>query len=145
MITKVKKSKKWEVLKKLQNSKIPKIQPKKVIKVLLENRGLKTEKEKTEFVNPIDPEKLSLRELGISEKSLDKAIVRIDTAIKNNEKILIYGDYDADGICATAILWETLYKYTSLVLPHIPDRFSEGYGINPQSIKNLKEKNKNLD
>ena len=58
--------------------------------------------------------------------------------IMKNESIFIYGDYDADGICATAILWEALHEFGLNVLPHIPDRFSEGYGINAQSVKDLK-------
>ncbi|MBU2577740.1 single-stranded-DNA-specific exonuclease RecJ, partial [Patescibacteria group bacterium] len=71
-------------------------------------------------------------------------IKRIRKAIENGEDILVYGDYDADGICATTILWETLFKITKKVLPYIPERLSEGYGLNENSIKNLKLKNENL-
>ena len=127
---------KWEVLAKLQS--------KNIIDTLLENRGIKTAKEKREFFNPTKPEKLSLKALGISKLEISKAIKRIKRAKKTKEKVIVYGDYDADGICGTAILWECLYKLGLHVLPYIPERFSEGYGLNTESIKKLKEKDQDL-
>jgi single-stranded-DNA-specific exonuclease len=115
-----------------------------VVGVLLKNRGVTTKKEIDEFLHPLDPLRLKIKDLGIGRASLKKAIKRIKIAIKNKEEIIIYGDYDADGICSTAIIWETLYKFTKKVTPYIPDRFSEGYGINSESIKKLKLKNKDL-
>lgn len=120
---------------------------KEIIKTLLENRGLKSKKEIEEFLNPIKPENFTAKDLDIDAKEITKAVKRIDKAIKSNEAIIVYGDYDADGICATAILWETLYELTGKrkdVLPYIPERVSEGYGLNKESIQNLKLKNKNL-
>ncbi|OGM05821.1 single-stranded-DNA-specific exonuclease RecJ, partial [Candidatus Woesebacteria bacterium GWB1_43_5] len=55
-----------------------------------------------------------------------------------------YGDYDADGICATAVLWEALYALGADITPYIPERFSEGYGLNAKSVQSLKLKTKNL-
>ncbi len=124
---------KWNILSKLEDGKI--------VEILLKNRGLKTEKEQEEFLNPIDPEKFIAKDLGIDEKELEKAIKRIKRAIKNDEAIIVYGDYDADGICATAILWEGIYRLTKNVLPYIPERVSEGYGLNKESISQLKTKN----
>ncbi len=111
---------------------------------LLENRGLKTEKEKKIFLNPISPYKISLKELKISEGQVKKGIARLKEAKKKNEKVIVYGDYDADGICSTAILWETLYSLGINAMPFIPDRFSDGYGLNAKSIQDLKFKVKNL-
>ena len=93
--------KKWLVLNK--NNK-------NIIEALLENRWLKTGKEIEEFLNPIPPEKLTLKELGLDPKEIGKATKRIKQAIKNKEKVIVYGDYDADGICTTAILWEALFS-----------------------------------
>lgn len=123
--------KKWLVL----NTKT-----KDVIEALLENRGLKTAKEVEDFLNPELPEKLTLKELGLDAKEIGKAIKRIEEAKKNKEKVIVYGDYDADGIDATAVLWEALYSLKVDALPYIPGRFDEGYGINVESVKNLQIK-----
>lgn len=126
----------WEVLNKVKT--------KNIADALLKNRGIKTEKEKREFFNPIPPQKLTLKQLGISKLEVGKAIKRIKKALKSKEKVIIYGDYDADGICGTAILWEALYSLGLDVLPYIPERFSEGYGLNAKSVENLKLKIENL-
>lgn len=133
---------KWNIFNKTPTGGVEEI-----IETLLENRGLKSKKEIEEFLNPPKPENFTAKDLDIDAKEIVKAVKRIDKAIKNNEAIIVYGDYDADGICATAILWETLYELTGKrkdVLPYIPERVSEGYGLNKESIKNLKLKNKNL-
>ncbi len=116
----------------------------KIIGTLLKNRGIKTAKQKKEFFNPPRPEKIKIQELGIRKQELEKAVRRIKQAIKNKEKIIVYGDYDVDGICATAILWETLHKLGANTLPYIPSRFTEGYGLNIESIKRLKEEDSKL-
>jgi single-stranded-DNA-specific exonuclease len=127
----------WEILAK---SKKPKVKSKTdgIVKILLENRGLKTQKEIEEFLAPVDPLALRPKDFGIKEKELGKAVERIKKAIKNGEGIIVYGDYDADGICATAILWETLYRQTKKALPYIPERVGEGYGLNKEAISKLK-------
>lgn len=115
--------------------------PQEVVEILLENRGMKTEKEKREFLNPNSPEKIQVKDLDLDKKEIEKAIGRIRKALQEEEEIVVYGDYDADGVCATAILWECLYCLTSNVRPFIPDRFSEGYGIKVDTIKRLKSSN----
>jgi single-stranded-DNA-specific exonuclease len=134
-------TKKWEIL----NKETPK-DADKIVALLLKNRGIKTIKDKKEFLFPTNPSKIFLKNFEISEIQIKKAIERIKKARKDKEKVIIYGDYDADGITATAIMWETLHTFGLDVLPHIPDRFEEGYGINSQSIKNLKlKKNASYD
>src|SRR3990167_9556194 len=128
--------KKWEVLNKLK--------AKNIIDVLLKNRALKTEREKKEFLNPTTLENISLKSLKISETEIKKAINRVRKAVKAKEQIIIYGDYDADGVCATAIMWETLYSLNKKTLPYIPGRFNEGYGLNARSVENIKSQNPNL-
>jgi single-stranded-DNA-specific exonuclease len=133
------KTKRWE----LQNKEEVKGSD-QIVQVLLENRGIKTKKDKEEFFHPTDPVKISLESLGVKGSEVKKAIARIKKAKKSRENVIVYGDYDADGITATAIMWEALHAFGLDVLPHIPDRFEEGYGINDQSIKNLKLKIPNL-
>ena len=132
----------WNILNKASSEKIEEI-----VKILLKNRGLKTEKEVSEFLNPKNPADFTAKDLGIDEKEVKKAVGRIKKAIKNNEGIIVYGDYDADGICATAILWETLYELSGKsknILPYIPERVSEGYGLNCESISKIKDQRSNL-
>lgn len=107
-----------------------------IVELLLENRGVKTKKEIETFLNP-KLEDLTVEKVGIDKKNLGKAIARVKKAIENKEKIVIYGDYDTDGICATAILWETIYALYKNVLPYIPDRLEEGYGLSIKGISNL--------
>ncbi len=110
-----------------------------LIKVLLANRGIKTRKEIEEFLNP-KLENVTVKSVGIDNKNLKKAIVRIKLAIKNKEQIVVFGDYDVDGICGTAILWETLNSMGAKVMPYIPHRIDEGYGLSQRGIENLKLK-----
>lgn len=114
---------------------------KDIVKTLLKNRGIKDEKE---FFDPTDPAKISLKSLGISQSEVKKAIDRIRKAKTRGEKVIVYGDYDADGIDGTAILWETLHAIGLNVLPYIPERFSEGYGLNAESLKKLKSEEPSL-
>lgn len=107
-----------------------------VIKILLFNRGLKTKKEIDEFLNP----KLSdvtVASVGIDKTQLKKAVSRIQKAIENKEQIVVFGDYDVDGICGAAILWETLHSLGAKVMPYIPHRIDEGYGLSIKGIENI--------
>lgn len=111
----------------------------KIINTLLRNRGIKTEKERGEFFNPPSSFEISTNQFGIDQKELETALRRVKKAIDSGEKIIVYGDYDVDGICATTILWETLHFAGAHAFPYIPSRFAEGYGLNEESIKKLKE------
>ena len=73
-------------------------------------------------------------------KGMKEAVERIRTAIKNDEKVVVYGDYDADGVCATAILALYLSSQGLDVYAHIPNRVGEGYGLNNDSLDNIIEK-----
>src|SRR3989344_5319574 len=127
---------------KIQNLKFKikdNFQMKTLIEILLKNRGIKTRKEIQEFLNP-KLENVAIENVGIDKKQLKKAISRIRLAIKNKEKIVIYGDYDVDGISGTAILWETLNSIGAKVMPYIPHRIEEGYGLSIGGIENCKLK-----
>ncbi len=78
---------------------------------------------------------------------MDKAVARIQQAISQNEMIIVYGDFDADGVTSTVLLTEALRGLgldRQQVQPYIPDRVDEGYGLNSEALTNLKEKGAGL-
>jgi single-stranded-DNA-specific exonuclease len=131
----------WQIEHKVKSQK-SKIKGEEIINILLENRGIKGKKEIEDFLNP-DLSKITPTGVGIDPKNLQKAVARIKKAIKEKQKIIVYGDYDVDGITASAILWETLNNLGADVMPYIPSRFEEGYGLSIQGIENLKLKTEN--
>ena len=77
-------------------------------------------------------------------KGMDIAVERIIKAINNKEKILIYGDYDVDGITSTTVLKKYLMDRGISVDTYIPNRLHEGYGLNKKAIDTIKERNIDL-
>ncbi len=73
-------------------------------------------------------------------KDMDKAVERLDKAIDNKEKILIYGDYDVDGTSAVALLYTFIKQFNDNIEFYIPNRDSEGYGLSMQGINYTIEK-----
>ena len=141
--------KKWKILNKFriptsqrgeQNSEF---RIDRLVKILLENRGIKTKKEIEEFLNP-KLSNITVASVDIDKAQIKKAINRIKKAILDNEQIIVFGDYDVDGICGTAILWETINETGAKVLPYIPHRIDEGYGLSIRGIQNLESKIKNV-
>ena len=131
----------WEII---HHTRIADHSTQAIVDILLKNRGIKTKKEKDEFINPIPAEKISVKSLSLSTENINKAIKRIKRAKVKKEKVIVFGDYDADGICATAILWECLYNLGIDATPYIPERFSEGYGLKAESLENIKIQNPNV-
>lgn len=97
---------------------------------LLHLRGINSFQEAKDFFRP------SLEQLHdpFLMKDMDKAVKRIEKAIKNNENILIYGDYDVDGTSAVSLVYSYFSSFYNNISYYIPDRNSEGYGISFQSI-----------
>ncbi len=112
----------------------------KILTDLLVQRGIRTFEEARRFFRP-DIEDLHDPFLM---KDMDKAIDRIDVAIKNNEKILVYGDYDVDGTTAVALVYSFLKKHHEKVDFYLPDREKEGYGISDQGIEFARTNKMNL-
>ncbi len=109
---------------------------------LLYNRGLKTQQQIDEFFNPDFSDDLHDPYLL---KDMRKAVVRIKKALKKQEKILIYGDFDADGVCSSAILHYSLKALGSSNLgAYIPNREKENHGLNFDSIKQAAKDKVNL-
>lgn len=69
-----------------------------------------------------------------SMQDMDLAVDRIETAIGNNERILIYGDYDVDGTTSVAMFYDFLHSFYDNCYYYIPDRHTEGYGVSPEGI-----------
>lgn len=103
-----------------------------ILAQLLFNRGLRTEEEIEAFLNPetcfFDP---------FLFNDMNAAVDLLINKIKAGEKIIIYGDYDADGITASAVLSETLKILKAKVEVYLPDRVTEGYGLNLLAIDQL--------
>ena len=104
-----------------------------ILSSLLKNRSIDP-KNITEFLKPTSPQNLPITNFGVSHLQLQKAVNKINLSLRKQQNILIYGDYDVDGITATAILWQVLYSKNSHVLPFIPDRQNDGYGIKASSF-----------
>jgi single-stranded-DNA-specific exonuclease len=130
--------KKWQLSKKINQEIIknnPDINP--VILQLLYNRGLKN---KDEIKNFFSGSKENFHSPFLF-KNMKEAVELIINHIKQQNKIIICGDYDADGVTSSAILSETIKSLKGLVDVWIPSRFGEGYGLNKNIIKELAEKN----
>jgi single-stranded-DNA-specific exonuclease len=75
---------------------------------------------------------------------MDQAVERLSSAIENGEPIVIYGDYDADGITATSLLYEVIKQAGGSVGYYIPNRFEEGYGLNSEALAEIKKRGTQL-
>lgn len=128
--------KKW-ILLHPQEKKHINLDNESISKILLENRGIFSKDQRDEFFNP-HLSQLTLESAGIDKNSSIVAFSRIQKAISRNESIVVYTDYDVDGICSGTIMWETLYKLGARVMPYVPHRMKEGYGLSNTGIENVK-------
>jgi single-stranded-DNA-specific exonuclease len=101
-----------------------------VIARLLVQRGITTFNDAKSFFRP----RLSDLHNPFLMKDMEKAVHRLETAITNQEKVIIYGDYDVDGTTSVALMYIFLKSRINQIEYYIPDRYSEGYGISPKSI-----------
>lgn len=127
-------SKIWQIMPKTEEDLIKKY-PRydRLTLQLLFNRGLTGKKEIEKFLDPdykYSPDPFLFNQM-------EEAVSLIITAIKEREKIVIYGDYDADGVTAVAVLLDVLNKLAAIVEVYIPDRISEGYGLNRAAIEEI--------
>ncbi len=102
---------------------------------LLVNRGIKNVDEGRDYLYPTYTDLHSPFDMA----DMEKAVERIRRAKKNGEQVCIYGDYDADGTTATALLVNAFKHLDFPVKYYIPDRFEEGYGLNEKAIRKVKE------
>ncbi|MEK7060794.1 MAG: single-stranded-DNA-specific exonuclease RecJ [Patescibacteria group bacterium] len=109
------------------------------IEELLERKGITSKTQRKEVLSPKTPLDFTAKDGGIDEKQLNKVIVRIHEAINKKQSIVVYADYDADGVTAGAILWETLWSMGAQAMPYVPHRVDEGYGLSIKGIDNVRE------
>lgn len=102
------------------------------VSLILASRGITDYEDVEEFFEPdfcfCDPYLIT---------DMDKAVERIEKAIENSEKICVFGDYDADGVTSTTLMYSYLKSRGADVMYYIPDRVSEGYGMNCSAIEKL--------
>lgn len=107
------------------NDKFPEINT--IVLQLLYNRGLTAQEDIDAFLNPN-------YDVHVGDpflfKDMDRAVSRLFEAIEKREKVMVYGDYDADGVCSTVILYSALKSLGLEVDIYIPFRHTEGYGLN---------------
>lgn len=111
-----------------------------IVATILNDMHFKDDKEIEKFLKPkrtdfYDP---------FLMPDMEKAVSRITKALKNNENITIFGDYDADGITSTTILKRFFHDINKECNVYIPNRLNEGYGLNKNAIKKLSEDGTNL-
>ncbi len=111
-----------------------------VLRQLLYNRGYATEAAARAYLQAQPPFETDPFQMS----GMEQAIARIQRAIAGSETIAIYGDYDVDGVTATALLVQTLRALRVRVRPYIPNRFEEGYGLNKEALKTLQKEGVSL-
>ena len=136
-------NRKWQV-NEIDNNEIERIEKSfnisKLVASIIAGKGLKTDEEievflhprRTDFHNPF------------LMPDMEKAANRIVEAIKNNEKVAIYGDYDVDGITSSTVLHRFLKDRGLNTNIYIPNRLCEGYGLNAEEIKKIAEEGHTL-
>ena len=106
-----------------------------VLRQILFNRGYATEASARAFLKA----EANFETDPFQMKNMGTAIERIRFALDHGEAIAIYGDYDVDGVTATALLLQTLRGFKANVRGYIPNRFDEGYGLNNEALDHLKK------
>jgi len=101
---------------------------------VLANRGVRDEDEARQFLNP------TLKNLRPPDElpDIEVAAERIMRAVREKERIIVYGDYDADGVTSTALLMSFLQSIGAVVSTYQPDRVKEGYGLNVEALSRLR-------
>ncbi len=116
------------------------ISPEEVVQMLLKDRGIA---DVASFLNPTHPETIPLESFfkGSSSFKADwkRTIKLLKEIHKEGKTIVVYTDYDADGVTGGTIMWETLNKLGFKVMPYIPERKKEGYGFSEYGLDQVKE------
>ena len=134
-------SKRWLIANRLSEQAEQELQPyHPVLRQILYNRGIRTADAAQQYVQALPPPGTAPENLA----NMDAAVERISFAIQQQEPIAVYGDYDADGVTACALLVQALQQLNGLVRGYIPDRFSEGYGLNIEALSALHDEGTRL-
>jgi single-stranded-DNA-specific exonuclease len=128
--------KRWRTAKKITpeaNQALGEYPP--ILRQILYNRGYPTQELASQYLEARQPPGTDPFEMN----GMQEAVDRIQYAIQHKEPVAVYGDYDADGVTATALLMEVLQALGAEVQGYIPNRFDEGYGLNSDALDNLRE------
>ena len=141
MIQSKQEEKRWTVLSNESNDSIDKLSEElgvsPFISQLLHQRGVDSfEKAKTFFRPSLD----QLHDPFMMQ-DMQAAVDRVEEALANNQKILVYGDYDVDGTTAVSLMYSFLKTIHNEVEYYIPDRYTEGYGVSFQGVDYASENN----
>ncbi len=120
---------KWNILNSQQPSSTQEL-----LQLILDNRNIENP---DLFFNPTEPEDITPKLVGIDQEQLRLAVARIKQAVAAKHKVVIFGDYDADGITAASIIWLTLSHMGLKAQPFIPDRHKHGYGISIRALQEI--------
>lgn len=93
--------------------------------------------ERNSFFTDFHPQEITSNDVDINTAQLERACELIRHAITHQQKVLLYGDYDCDGITSTAVLWQSLRSLGLITQPFIPRRDVYGYGMSLQALKDL--------
>ena len=129
------KSKHWQIAPRVSSlivARFPNLHP--LIVQVLYNRGITTPEQAELFLAPD-----ALIGNPFQMRGVNEAIERLRRAIRVGEAIAVYGDFDADGVTATALLVQVLQSLGAKVKPYIPHRIDEGYGLNLEALQQLKD------
>ena len=131
-------NKKWQIYQ-VDEKQIDEIQSKyklnKLLATILVNRGIIEDEQINKFLKPTRNDFYNPYEMP----DMEIAVNRIIKAIDNKEKIIIYGDYDVDGITSVTVLKSFLEERGIKVTEYIPNRLNEGYGLNKKAVKDIVE------
>jgi single-stranded-DNA-specific exonuclease len=129
-------TKRWEVAEPLPeqaNQELIGYPP--MLRQILYNRGYQTHEQARIFLEAQTPAGCDPNNI----LNLPRAVERINHAVQSHERIVVYGDYDADGVTATALLVLALKSLGAEVREYIPNRFDEGYGLNIDALQTISE------
>lgn len=129
-------TKNWRICERAPDDFLKSLPEPALLLQILYNRGLRRPDEIERFLSP----GTAFTENPYRLKGMAEAVPRIVQAIRGGETICVYGDFDADGVTATALLVTALQVAGGLVGPYIPDRVDEGYGLNPEAIESIAQK-----
>ena len=113
---------------KLERTGIPSL-----LAAVLSARGIRTPEEARALLAPGE----TPLEDPMGLRDMDRAVRRIRRALETGETMAVYGDYDVDGITSTCLLTDCLSRLGGRILPYIPDRLEEGYGLNAEAVSAL--------
>ena len=129
------KPKRWQIAPRVSSlvvARFPNLHP--LIVQILYNRGITTPEQAETFLTPD-----ALIGNPFQMRGVNEAIDRLRRAIRAGEAVAVYGDFDADGVTATALLVQMLRSLGARVKPYIPHRIDEGYGLNLEALQQLKD------